>query len=48
MGMLLGEKARFTCSPEWCYGDSGFCAWGILPNSNLMWELVRISVNKCE
>ena len=46
--MYLGERSRFTCSPEWCYGDSGFCAWGIAPNSYVMWELEVLQIGEDE
>ncbi|KAJ1428412.1 hypothetical protein B484DRAFT_329507 [Ochromonadaceae sp. CCMP2298] len=42
--MAVGEIARITCTPEYAYGASGFPAWGILPNSTLMFEIELLSV----
>ncbi|KAL3681489.1 hypothetical protein R1sor_024445 [Riccia sorocarpa] len=39
LGMQLGEVARLTCSPDYAYGASGFPAWGIEPNSVLVFEI---------
>uniref|UniRef100_A0A0F7H0K5 peptidylprolyl isomerase n=1 Tax=Masdevallia picturata TaxID=125444 RepID=A0A0F7H0K5_9ASPA len=39
MGMEVGEIARLQCSPDYAYGDKGFSAWGILPNSVLVFEI---------
>jgi len=39
MGMRLNESARLRCSPDYAYGDQGFPAWGILPKSELIFEI---------
>nr|GMD08823.1 peptidyl-prolyl cis-trans isomerase FKBP12 [Ipomoea batatas] len=39
MGMQIGEVARLRCSPDYGYGSSGFPAWGIQPNSVLVFEI---------
>ncbi|KAL8167558.1 hypothetical protein V2J09_009057 [Rumex salicifolius] len=39
LGMQVGEVARLTCSPDYAYGTSGFPAWGIKPNSVLVFEI---------
>ena len=41
--MQLGEKARIECSPDYAYGAGGFPAWGILPNSPLIFEIEVLS-----
>eukprot|EP00249_Psilotum_nudum_P032049 c47172_g1_i1 orf=85-423(+) len=45
LGMQLGEIARLRCSADYAYGAKGFPAWGILPNSELVFEIevLRIS-----
>jgi peptidylprolyl isomerase len=37
--MALGEKAKISCTPDYGYGAGGFPAWGIMPNSNLIFEI---------
>ncbi|OUZ99784.1 Peptidyl-prolyl cis-trans isomerase [Macleaya cordata] len=44
MGMQIGEVARLQCSPDYAYGPSGFPAWGILPNSVLVFEIEVLSL----
>ncbi|KAI3807780.1 hypothetical protein L1987_23714 [Smallanthus sonchifolius] len=39
LGMQLGEVARLRCSPDYAYGAGGFPAWGIQPNSTLVFEI---------
>ncbi|KAK9112873.1 hypothetical protein Scep_020392 [Stephania cephalantha] len=39
MNMQVGEVARLTCSPDYAYGTGGFPAWGIRPNSVLVFEI---------
>nr|GLL28618.1 peptidyl-prolyl cis-trans isomerase FKBP12 [Ipomoea trifida] len=39
MGMQIGEVARLRCSPDYGYGPNGFPAWGIQPNSVLVFEI---------
>ncbi|KAL6502422.1 Peptidyl-prolyl cis-trans isomerase fkbp12 [Orobanche hederae] len=43
LGMQLGEVARLTCSPDYAYGEGGFPAWGIQPNSVLEFEIEVLS-----
>ena len=43
LGMGLGEMARLHCSPDYAYGASGFPAWGIAPNSELIFEIEVLS-----
>ncbi|KAF6160678.1 hypothetical protein GIB67_019618 [Kingdonia uniflora] len=45
MGMQLGEVARLQCSPDYGYGPGGFPAWGIQPNSVLVFEIEVLSIN---
>eukprot|EP01034_Spumella_vulgaris_P037401 gene37401-46143_t len=44
LGQTLGEKARLTCSPDYAYGRDGFPAWGIMPNSVLIFEIEVLKV----
>ncbi|KAG5526060.1 hypothetical protein RHGRI_032379 [Rhododendron griersonianum] len=44
MGMQVGEVARLTCSPDYAYGTNGFSAWGIKPNSVLVFEIEVLSL----
>lgn len=39
LGMRLGEIARLTCTPDYAYGAGGFPAWGIQPDSTLVFEI---------
>lgn len=43
IGMGLGEVARIHCSPDYAYGSGGFPAWGIMPNSELIFEIEVLS-----
>lgn len=43
IAMQLGEKARIECTPDYAYGPGGFPAWGILPNSPLIFEIEVLS-----
>uniref|UniRef100_A0A9I9DI13 peptidylprolyl isomerase n=1 Tax=Cucumis melo TaxID=3656 RepID=A0A9I9DI13_CUCME len=43
LGMQVGEVARLRCSPDYAYGPSGFPAWGIQPNSVLVFEIEVLS-----
>jgi peptidylprolyl isomerase len=45
LGMAIGESARLHCSPDYAYGASGFPAWGIQPNSELVFEIEMLSIN---
>jgi peptidylprolyl isomerase len=40
-----GEVARITCTPDYAYGAGGFPAWGIMPNSTLIFEIEVLSIN---
>lgn len=44
MGMQVGEVARLQCTPDYAYGPSGFPAWGIQPNSVLVFEIEVLSL----
>ncbi len=44
MTMKLGEVARIHCTPDYAYGSGGFPAWGIMPNSELIFEIEVLSV----
>ena len=39
MTMKQGETSRITCTPDYGYGAGGFEAWGIMPNSTLIFEI---------
>mmetsp|Transcript_20241 Transcript_20241/g.47409 ORF Transcript_20241/g.47409 Transcript_20241/m.47409 type:complete len:113 (+) Transcript_20241:293-631(+) len=43
IGMSQGEIARLTCTPDYAYGAGGFPAWGIMPNSTLVFEIELLS-----
>ena len=43
IGMSIGEKARIHCTPDYAYGEKGFPAWGIMPNSELIFEIEVLS-----
>jgi len=42
--MKLGEIARISCTPDYAYGKDGFPAWGIMPNSPLIFEIEVLKV----
>jgi FKBP-type peptidyl-prolyl cis-trans isomerase len=44
LSMQLGEVARLTCSPDYGYGKNGFPAWGIQPNSVLIFEIEVLKI----
>ncbi|EQC28625.1 peptidyl-prolyl isomerase FKBP12 [Saprolegnia diclina VS20] len=44
LGMALGEVARLTCSPDYAYGARGFPAWGIQPDSVLVFEIEVLQI----
>ncbi|PSS02796.1 Peptidyl-prolyl cis-trans isomerase [Actinidia chinensis var. chinensis] len=44
MGMQIGEVARLRCSPDYAYDRHGFPAWGIQPDSVLVFEIEVLSV----
>jgi len=39
MTMSKGETSKLTCTPDYAYGAGGFPAWGIQPNSTLLFEI---------
>ena len=41
--MRLGERSRITAAPDFAYGAGGFPAWGIQPNSVLIFEIEALS-----
>ena len=41
--MSIGEIARIHCSPDYAYGSGGFEAWGIMPDSELIFEIEVLS-----
>ena len=43
IGMSLGELAKVHCTPDYAYGAGGFPAWGIMPNSELVFEIEVLS-----
>lgn len=43
IGMQLGEIAKIHCSSDYAYGAGGFPAWGIMPNSELVFEIEVLS-----
>ncbi|MCO5581570.1 hypothetical protein L7F22_035458 [Adiantum nelumboides] len=45
LGMQIGEVARLRCSPDYAYGAGGFPAWGIQPNSELVFEIEVIDAS---
>merc|ERR1711871_993140 len=44
MTMKVGEISKIKCSPEYAYGGGGFPAWGIMPNSELIFEIELLSL----
>jgi len=44
ISMSLGEIAKVHCSPDYGYGAGGFPAWGIRPNSELLFEIEVLSI----
>ena len=44
MTMKKGEIARIKCSPDYGYGPAGFPAWGIAPQSTLVFEIELLEV----
>jgi len=43
--MAQGEIARLTCTPDYAYGARGFPAWGIGPNSTLIFEIEVLTIS---
>jgi FKBP-type peptidyl-prolyl cis-trans isomerase len=41
--MSIGEIASIHCTPDYAYGPGGFPAWGIMPNSELIFEIEILS-----
>mmetsp|Transcript_9187 Transcript_9187/g.9050 ORF Transcript_9187/g.9050 Transcript_9187/m.9050 type:complete len:113 (+) Transcript_9187:62-400(+) len=44
LSMDLGEIARLTCTPDYAYGAAGFPAWGIQPDSYLIFEIEVLKI----
>jgi peptidylprolyl isomerase len=44
LSMSLGEIARLHCTPDYAYGSGGFQTWGIMPNSELVFEIEILSI----
>lgn len=44
MSMNVGEKCRITIPSQHAYGPSGFPAWNIPPNADLIFEIELLSV----
>ena len=42
--MGVGSRARVLCSPAYGYGKGGFPAWGIQPNSQLMFDIEVLKI----
>lgn len=45
IGMSIGEVAKIHASPDYAYGSGGFPAWGIMPNSELVFEIEVLKYN---
>lgn len=45
LNMQVGEIAKLHCSPDYAYGAGGFSAWGIEPNSELVFEIEVLSLS---
>ena len=43
IGMSIGEQAKIQCTPDYAYGSGGFPAWGIMPNSELVFDIEVLS-----
>lgn len=43
-GMSIGEVAKIHCTPDYAYGAGGFPAWGIQPNSELIFEIEVLKI----
>jgi len=41
-----GEVAKIHCTPDYAYGAGGFPAWGIMPNSSLIFEIEVLSYSE--
>ena len=46
LSMQLKEKATLKCTPDYGYGAGGFPAWGIAPNSTLIFEIEVLNIAK--
>ena len=42
--MAVGSRAKVKCSPAYAYGAGGFDAWGIMPNSPLIFDIELLSI----
>jgi peptidylprolyl isomerase len=45
LSMSVGEIAKLECTPDYAYGAGGFPAWGIEPNSDLVFEIEMLSLH---
>jgi len=45
ISMKLGEIARISADADFAYGAGGFPAWGIMPNSPLIFEIEVLKIN---
>ena len=43
LGMKVGEQRKLTIPGDEGYGGAGFPAWGIMPNSELVFEIEVLS-----
>jgi peptidylprolyl isomerase len=43
LDMSIGETSKLTCTPDYAYGAGGFPAWGIMPDSTLVFEIELLS-----
>mmetsp|Transcript_27116 Transcript_27116/g.37855 ORF Transcript_27116/g.37855 Transcript_27116/m.37855 type:complete len:117 (+) Transcript_27116:29-379(+) len=41
--MKVGERAKIKAQPSYAYGSGGFPAWGIMPNSVLVFDIELLS-----
>ena len=41
--MSIGEVSKIHCTPDYAYGAAGFPTWGIMPNSELIFEIEVLS-----
>jgi len=42
--MKKGERARFTLAPHKAYGEKGFPAWNIAPNTSLVFDIELLNI----
>ena len=46
LGLHVGDQVELTCPPDYAYGASGFPAWGIMPNSTLVFIIEVLDIKK--